>query len=40
MANYLYRFIPDLSTVLKPLTDLLKSDTAWIWNTNQEQAFQ
>ena len=26
MANYLCRFLPDLSTVLKPITDLLKSD--------------
>ena len=40
MANYLYRFLPDLSTVLKPMTDLLKSDMAWVWSTGQEHAFE
>ena len=40
MANYLCRFLPDLSTVLKPMTDLLKSDMAWVWSTSQEQAFE
>ena len=40
MANYLCRFLPDLSTVLKPMTDLLKSDMAWVWSTSQEHAFE
>ena len=40
MANYLCRFLPDLSTVLKPLPDLLKSDMAWVWSTNQQHAFE
>ena len=29
MINYLGRFIPNLATVMHPMTDLLKSDTAW-----------
>ena len=40
MANCLCRFLPDLSTILKPITDLLKSDTAWVWSTNQEYVFK
>ena len=39
-ANYLCRFLPYLSTVLKPMTDLLKSDMAWVWSTSQEHAFE
>ena len=38
MANYLCRFHPDLSTVLKPMTDLLKS--GWVCSTSQEHAFE
>lgn len=39
MVNYLGRFIPDLSTVMKPMTDLLKGDNAWFWGPEQENAF-
>ena len=40
MANYLDRFIPDLSTMIKPMTYLLKSEVVWQWGTAQEKAFQ
>ena len=39
MINYLGRFIPDLSSVLHPMTDLLKSEVAWVWDQRQEEAF-
>ena len=29
MVNYLGRFIPDLATMISPMTDLLKSESAW-----------
>ena len=39
MINYLGRYLPNLSTVMKPMTDLLKSDTSWLWGIDQQQAF-
>lgn len=39
MVNYLGKFLPDLSTVLHPLNELLKKDSAWLWDTQQQQAF-
>ena len=40
MINYLGRFLPDLSTTMKPISDLLKSDVAWLWGPSQQKAFQ
>ncbi|KAI4899215.1 hypothetical protein NFI96_005200 [Prochilodus magdalenae] len=40
MVNYLGKFLPDLSTVLHPVTELLKRDTPWIWTRVQQQAFE
>ena len=40
MVNYLGKFLPDLSSVLKPLNDLLKASSAWVWDQAQEQAFE
>ena len=31
MINYLGRFLLELSTVMKPMTDLLKSTSLWLW---------
>ena len=31
MFNYVAKFVPHLSTVMKPMTDLLKADAAWVW---------
>jgi len=40
MINYLGRFLPSLSDTIKPLTELLREDTAWTWDEPQESAFQ
>ena len=39
MINYLCSYIDQLSTVLKPLNDLLKCDVYWFWGPEQEAAF-
>ena len=39
LVNYVGKFIPHLSTVMKPVTDLLCRDTEWVWDTPQQQAF-
>lgn len=39
LVNYVGKFLPGLSTVLHPLTCLLRKDTAWVWGKPQEQAF-
>ena len=39
MVNYLGRFFPNLATVMHPMTELLKSDTAWTWGAPQQTAF-
>ncbi|XP_012942708.1 uncharacterized protein K02A2.6-like [Aplysia californica] len=39
MVNYLGRFVPNLSTVMKPLTDLLNHDAEWAWTPAQSSAF-
>ena len=38
MIHYLGSYIPDLTTIAKPLNELLKSDVAWSWGPDQEQA--
>ena len=40
MLNYLGRFINNLATILKPMSDLLKLDTVWDWGRPQQNAFQ
>jgi hypothetical protein len=35
MMNYLGKFVPDISTSLRPMTDLLKSDSVWQWGPNR-----
>ena len=40
MIHHLGRFIPDLSSVLHPMTDLLKSEVAWVRDQKQEEAFR
>ena len=39
MINYLGRYLPNLATVAKPLTDLLQSESIWTWDCQQEDAF-
>jgi hypothetical protein len=39
LAGYYRRFIPNFSKVAKPLTELLKKDTRYVWNDKTDQAF-
>ena len=39
MINYLGRFLPSLTQIIKPMTELLKEDTVWTWDHCQEKAF-
>lgn len=40
LMNYVGKFLPGLSTMLHPLTGLLRKGTAWVWDEPQEQAFR
>ena len=39
MVNFLGQYLPNLATVLKPLKDLLRKDSVWSWESQQQQAF-
>lgn len=39
LAGYYRRFIPNFSRIAKPLTNLLKKETAFVWNNEQAEAF-
>ena len=39
MLNYHAKFVHNLATMMKPMSDLLKSDTEWYWGKAQEKAF-
>ena len=39
MVNYLSRFLPNLSDVMKPFRDLTHKDVKWCWPDTQEQAW-
>jgi hypothetical protein len=38
LAGYYRRFIPNFSKIAKPLTNLLKNNTPFIWNADTEKA--
>lgn len=38
-ANFYRRFIRDFSMIARPLHDLLKKGTTWLWGDNQQRAF-
>ena len=40
MVNYRGKFIPNLSSVLYPLNQLLRKDKPWKWTQRCQQAFQ
>ena len=39
MFQYLAKFVYDMSSVMKPMTDFLKSDDVWSWNKAQQASF-
>ncbi|KAF8751562.1 hypothetical protein RHS01_08343 [Rhizoctonia solani] len=39
-VNYLRRFIPNFSSVARPLHNLTKKESQWSWDILEEQAFQ
>ena len=39
MVNYLGRYLPHLSSILRPLHDLLVKKTVWTWGSEQAAAF-
>ena len=39
VVNYLGKYLPHLSTILRPLNELLSTDTAWMWGPPQRTAF-
>lgn len=39
LANYNRKFIKDYSRIAKPLTELTKKDTPFIWNQKRQEAF-
>ncbi|QRW25665.1 Retrotransposable element Tf2 protein [Rhizoctonia solani] len=39
-VNYLRRFIPNFSLVARPLHNLTKKETPWLWEIQEEEAFQ
>jgi len=38
-ANFCRRFIEGFSHHAQPLFDLMKKDVPWVWNNNQQKAF-
>ena len=39
MINYLGRFLPNLSRVISPMSELLECDSAWNWSHQQQEEF-
>ena len=39
MVNYLARYVPLLTNLVHPLSNLLKKDVLWQWSTAQDEAF-
>ena len=40
ITNYYGRFLPNLSSKLAPLYDLLHKDRKWQWSSKQDEAFK
>jgi hypothetical protein len=40
LADYYQRFIPNFSNISKPITELLKKDTMYVWSKDCDEAFQ
>src|SRR4051794_11441708 len=40
LVGYYRKFIKDFAKIATPMTDLLKADFVWEWNSECQQAFQ
>ena len=40
MINYFGKFLPNLSHVISPMSESLKSESTWIWSHRQQEAFE
>lgn len=40
MANYLSSYVPNLSTIIRPLTQVTHSDTPFMWAKAQDDTFK
>ena len=40
VLNYVAKFIPDMSSITQPIRELLKKEVQFIWEWEQEEAFQ
>lgn len=40
MVNYLSKFNPYLAELEKPLRDLIKKDSTWVWDCDQQDSFE
>ena len=39
LFNYLHKFLPDMASVSTPLRALLRNNSAWLWDAQQQAAF-
>ena len=40
LVNYYNRYLPNLSTVIKPLNELLEKNRKWVWSDACQSAFE
>ncbi|POM60326.1 Retrovirus Polyprotein [Phytophthora palmivora] len=40
LANYLHKYCENYDELARPLSNLLKKDCEWCWNTDQQSAFE
>lgn len=40
LVQYLYKFLPHLSDIAKPLQEWMQRDTEWTWGTAQQHALE
>ena len=39
-VNYLSKFVPKLSEIMRPINDLTRPDTEWTWDSVHDKAFE
>ncbi|XP_041349225.1 uncharacterized protein K02A2.6-like [Gigantopelta aegis] len=40
MINFLGRYLPNLSTIIRPISELLEKEKTWVWGEPQKTAFE